>query len=445
VKGNAMQPDPFSQIPATPDGHFKLYFYAAILHVIDRSMQSFDSQEAADERFPFLSGNIDELAACGLEGLSTAEGLVRWRAGLLLWEASAQTFLPIRALREAAGLSYEALTMYFCIGLCEEDPRFGVLFEMVQGLPGSHRVTYGLLNAWWAGATETARSMLQQLRALHLVEVANPEAPRVDWTLQPAPLLWDVLSGRAGEMLGNWAVYRAPDQLAVLDELIVADSLRSQTAQIPALLETGDIQTLVVRGPQHNGRKTLIGAIARATGRGVLQIHGLTKADDERWGVVGPLATLLHAIPVLNYELAPSETAQLPRLAGYAGPLCVALGRQGGLSGATRMLTLAVDAPACVDRRRHWLQALAGQPVEEIGDICERFHLTSGHIRQTASLAGAYARLANRQTPVAGDVQQAVRALNRQALDTLATAVPACGDWSSLAVGAETLHELRLL
>ena len=45
----------------------------------------------------------------------------------------------------------------------------------------------------------------------------------------------------------------------------------------------------------------------------------------------------------------------------------------------------------------------------------------------------------------AADVLQASRALNRQALDTLATPLPAFGDWDSLAVSEETMRELRSL
>src|SRR6185295_17686217 len=57
---------PFCDLPQTPDTHFKLYFYAAVLRVIEQVMQSFDSPEATFEQFPFLAGYMNELAWHGL-------------------------------------------------------------------------------------------------------------------------------------------------------------------------------------------------------------------------------------------------------------------------------------------------------------------------------------------------------------------------------------------
>ena len=49
-----MQTIPFADLAPTPVEHFKLYFYAAVLHVIEQTAQSFGSREAAFEHFPFL-------------------------------------------------------------------------------------------------------------------------------------------------------------------------------------------------------------------------------------------------------------------------------------------------------------------------------------------------------------------------------------------------------
>ena len=66
-----MQTNPFADLPPTPAEHFKLYFYAAVLHLIEQVSQSFGSREAAFEQFPFLDGYYDELATQGLEGLAS--------------------------------------------------------------------------------------------------------------------------------------------------------------------------------------------------------------------------------------------------------------------------------------------------------------------------------------------------------------------------------------
>src|SRR4029079_6937455 len=100
-------------------------------------------------------------------------------------------------------------------------------------------------------------------------------------------------------------------------------------------------------GAQHNGRRTLLGAVSRALGCGLLEVNGPTKADDERWQVVGPLATALHALPITNFDLAPEETGEVARLAAYQGPCGVVLGKQGGVTADSggRAAPLTVNRP----------------------------------------------------------------------------------------------------
>ena len=273
----------------------------------------------------------------------------------------------------------------------------------------------------------------------------NTDAPRVDWALQPTPLLWDVLSGHGARALAGWAIYRAPAQLLPLDRLIVSAELRERLERLPRLLGAGEMDTLLVRGPQHNGRKTVLGALATAMGRGLLEIQGVSRADDERWLVVGPLATALHALPVITYELAPGEIASLPGLAAYDGPLGVAMGREGGVRDAGRVLPLAVEMPSLDERRGHWRRALVDVPVEDLDEICRQFRLTSGAIYRSAELARIHTRLSGRIAITVSDVQQATRSLNRQTLDTLAQPLPALGDWNELAANEETQQELMTL
>src|SRR5262249_2810434 len=71
--------------------------------------------------------------------------------------------------------------------------------------------------------------------------------------------------------------------------------------------------------------------------------------------------------------------------------------------------------------------------------------LAAGIIRRAARMAKAQAALGGRTAVTLADVQEARRALNRQALDTLAALVRPFGDWSHLAVAPETLRDLRSL
>ena len=177
------------------------------------------------------------------------------------------------------------------------------------------------------------RSRLRRLQDLRLLQAVNPEAPRLEWALQPPGPVWDALRGEAHESPAPWAMYRPPEAMRELDDLIVLDALRQALGRLPRLLDSGEARAVVVRGPRRNGRRTVLGAVARRLGRGVLEIQGMAVADAERWKLVGPLATLLNALPVAVLDLAPGETAQLPRLEGFDGPLGLVLGRHGGVAG----------------------------------------------------------------------------------------------------------------
>src|SRR5262249_9303842 len=110
-----------------------------------------------------------------------------------------------------------------------------------------------------------------------------------------------------------------------------------------------------------------------------------------------------------------------------------------------RGITLRLEMPDVDMRRRHWLVSFVANQVSELEQIAERFRLTSGNIHRCARLASAYAALDDRVVITTADVRQAGRTLNRQTLETLATHIYASGDWSALAVSAETLQELELL
>src|SRR5258708_3303829 len=193
------------------------------------------------------------------------------------------------------------MTLLIGIGLIEEDVRFGQVFEVMQGMPGQHRPALCLINAWWQeedGSTN-ARASLRRLQELGLVRAVNADAPRLEWALEVAGPLWDVLRGEQNETPASWLRYQSPAALATLNELILPAEVHEQLKLMPGLLKSGEAQALIVRGAQRNGRRTVIGAVAQALGCGLLEITGVTKANDERWRLVGPLATALKALPVI--------------------------------------------------------------------------------------------------------------------------------------------------
>lgn len=438
--------NPFAQFSPTAAVHFKLYFYAAVLQLLDRVFQGLGSQEEALERFPFLIDYNDELAEAGIEGLSSNEAIAWWLDALHIWEQSVNVHLPLRAIRDTAHLDDAALLLLIVIGLIEEDTRFGLVFETLQGIAGQHRPTQSLINAWWheeEGRT-TARSQLRRLQELGMIRPLNPDAPRLEQVMEVPIALWEALRGEQYEHPAAWARYRPMDQLSPLGDLILSDELQAHWTKLPEVLASGQVQAVIIRGAQHNGRRTLLGGIARTLGQGVLEVNRPNGGDDARWQLIGPLATALHALPVLIFELAPQETVHVPRLDAYEGVLGIALSKQGGVSGAgvERALTCTIEMPEARARRAHWQRACGKDRIEDAELIGERFRMTSGNIHRTASLAQAYAALAGKPRITLGDVQQAARAVNRQTLDTLAMRLETFGDWEQLAVGAETRREL---
>ena len=437
------RPNPFSDLRPTPANHFKLCFYRAVLHAIQQVARSLGSFEAAFKQFPFLAGYNNELAERGLAGMSAGDACAWWTAALEEWEEAIGHPLPLRELCEAAGLDQTSLALLMTIGLVEEDARFGFMFEYLQGIVGQPRPTQGLLHSWF-GPEHIVRSSIRRMQEVGLAQVVNADVPRSGRALQVPTPVWDAIRGERPARLGSWARYRSPEELADLNSLTLPPEIARQARALPPLFASGEVKTVIVRGPQHNGRRTLLGAMASTLGRSMLEINGPSKPDDERWKLVGPLATLLHAMPVIVLETAPGETAVLPEFEGFSGPVGLVLDKRGGVSGppVERAFTLALNMPDVVTRRLHWSQSLEIDDPVHLDKITERFRLTSGNIRRTARLALSYAAVEGRSEAKMADVQQASRVLSRQTLETLARRVNTSGDWDQLAVTSQTLAEL---
>jgi hypothetical protein len=438
---------PFPDLACTPEGHFKLYFYGAVLGLIEMISGMRDSYEAVFEEFPFLAGYNNELAAHGLEGMARDDAAQWWCTSVQAWEAGTDLHLPLRALGQAAGLDYRGLLLLVSLGLVEEDPRFGHVFDALQGGAGSRRPAIGLLSSEWGdgGGNSETRTAVRRLRDLGLMTIVNPDAPYSEQTGRIPGFLWEALCGSTREKLAPGVRYSPCGRLPDLEDLIISKEVRGKLEKMPNPLGSGAIRMLIVRGPRHNGRRTIVGGLARRLGRGVLHIDPPNRLDFEHWKTIGPLATLLHAIPVISCELSSGETLDLPELHGYSGPLVIVLGRLGGISGygTEHAVTLTIDMPEEDERILHWTEGLNSHPVSGLQGIPGMLRLTSGNIRRIAKLSSSYAALDGSPEILPSHVRLASRSLNRQALDTLATQVECSGDWDHLAVSADTLSELR--
>lgn len=336
------------------------------------------------------------------------------------------------------GLDEGASTLLMVAGLIEEDARFGPLFEALQNAPGQHRPTVALLTALWRDEDDciAVRAHLRRLMDLGLVQPVNPEASRLEWAIEPVPILWDARRGEKPARIANWGVYRPLEELTDAGDLVIDEDVRRALNSLPRLLETGKVQCVIVRGPRHNGRRTVMRALARGLGLGALELQTPAKGAEERLRLAGPLAKLLHAFPVLLPELWPGETFDVQ---SPAAPFGVILERHGGVTGPAveRAITLALDVPGPECRVRHW--------GVDSAEIAQRFRMTSGNIRRAARLARCYAAIDHRLEITLADVRSASRALNRQALETIAVHVPCSGGWERIGAAEDTLVELRTL
>jgi len=426
--------NPFPDQPLTAAGHFWLYQRAAVLHILNRVAEGYETWQAMFEEYPFLAEYNNQIITYGVKGLAPSEALRWWLDAICVWEERVAGHLPLRALRIVAELPPEALTLLIAAGLVEDDARFGTLFEDMQG---EQRPTAGLLQSWWRNPLPGARDPLRQLTAHGLLHGSDSTAPQRNQPLHVLPALWDALRGFPVEAAGLRHIPVA--LLPTSDALIVSDAVRERAASLLDMLAETPGMIVLVRGPQHNGRHTLLRALARALGRAVLEVEGAQET------YLGALATLLHAMPVFTFNVPTGETVPLPPMNGCDGPLGVVLGKQGGVlcPEDRHTVTLTLDMPDAELRRQHWTTCLGenGQTTA----FSERFRLASGAIRRVANLATTYARLDGGAQVGMSHIRQASQAVDRQALEALAVYVPVQGDWSHLAASSDTMDELRIL
>jgi hypothetical protein len=427
--------------------HFKLWFLGAVLHVADQLGRNLGSVSEVVEQFPFVADYLDEIerwrGGDAHGDLSTAE----WFACVRKWEGTIDAHLPLRALRETLGLDDRALTLLMAIGLIEEDPRFGFLIETAQ--PGAtHRPTLGLLTAWWRDDEGVAgvRGAIRVLLEHGLVQVLNHDAPRLQWMFQSPAAIWDALRGETSLTAMPGVACTAAARLPNLDRLVLPQAVKLAVGAIPSVLRSGDAKALIVRGPRHNGRRTIARAVAAALGRGTLELQVPVRPDDDRWSAAGALATLLHAMPVVALDLGLGETCELPSLKGYDGPIAVVVGKNGAVTGAAvaESVTIPVAMPGPAERYDLWQHALPAPMPERVRELADRFRMASGTIFSSASLGRAHAALDGRSDVTAADVRVAGRALHAE-IERLATHIPASGGWECIGAAAETLADLRTL
>lgn len=439
--------------PASAETEFRLHIYALaarILAHLDRTLTEQGQGAAWAQAFPFLESYRAVLAQYEPADLPTGEAW-RWWEEQVVGQEMAGRSQPLAALRAELLPNGDDVRLLIAAGLLEEDIRFGALFAALQEPLQARRPCVGLLG-WLlgepGGAPFDAWAATQRLleKGFLTVDAERRSEPRLEWTPRVPPAVWDAVQGRLLTQPAADVTWQSQQAFPPVDELILPAALHSQVKHLPELLSSGQVTALILRGMRGSGRRTVVGSVARSLGRDVLLWQG-DKPEGEGWHLLGPLATLTGSVPVLRCDPAPGESLDLPRLAGYRGPVGIALGRSGGLRGplVEHSLSLTLPPPDRAARRRFWQAAGASLRPAVLEDVASRFLLTGGLIHRAASLAQSYALLDGRRDLEVPDVQQATRSLNRQALETLATHLEPATGWADLVVPDTLGQELQAL
>jgi hypothetical protein len=437
---------PLAEMPYTAAQHLRLALFGVIARVIESCTAG--DIAAALQVHPFLDEYRDEMQA--RTGASESLGDTWWRL-VRDWEREAtrrRTHLPLTALRDA-GLNPLELELLVAVGLMEEDPRFGGVFEHAQR--DERRPTFGLLMAWWRDdesdedRADGVRKGLQRLIDPGLLHRQNPEAPRPDWVLAPVFAVWDALHGEAPA--SGWLRHQPLEALPALEEVVASAAVRVACRALPELLASRPAPVLQLRGPVHNGRKTLAGALARSLGRPILTVREPVFEDATRWRLLGGLAAMTDAVPIVEWELAPGESRVLPPLPLTSAPLVIVTGRHGAWesSQARPVLSLDLPLPDAAERRRHWQACVPADVMARLPADAFQMRLSSGNIRTVGAAAIGFGRLAGRTTLQPEDVRLACRMLQSARLETMATRLVAQGTLDDLAVDDGTREELAAL
>ena len=430
-----------SDLPVIAREHFKLCWFGALIQVVHAATAALGSSQELAQEFPFLDEYRVQLVDRGLDWRD-ARAARRWWASIERWEAGGKKHLPLRALRLGIAQGWNAVGALLTLGLSEDDPRFGALFSRMQG--GTLRTpTVGFLNACWSdGQTAPTR----RLQEWGLLQVTAGDGGRHTATVRVPSWVWDAIAEGETRASGPGWVYEPAASFGnARPALVLSEETERAVCALPELVRAGTLDTVVVRGPRASGRSRLLGELAPALGRGLLTFSPALKPDDERWSLLGPLATLLGAMPVVEFELSAGETWRVPELGDYPRPLAVILGRRGGLAGtgAARAVTLELGVPSQQHRLALWKALMPEADAELCEALAARYRTPAGRLVQLAGQATARAALACAARPVLADFAAAARALHSEEIGSLATLLPRGGSWDELALPPEMMNELR--
>jgi AAA+ superfamily predicted ATPase len=443
----------FESIPVNAKGHFILNFYVAVYCVINHIRRlgeiGEDDLEKTFEKYPFLAAYLKEMHEYMPEDITWERAFAWWEREIKAWEHGSDEHMPLLSLAEQGNIDFRGRICLIIVGIVEEDSRFGTLFANLQEPLTNRRPSFELVNQIMMDKNliENSWNVCRPLIEASLINMANKDSPRSEWVLHVPPVLWDVIKGEVGSQPVTWWQHYPYRTFPEMSELICPLDFMKRLRQVPALMKEDKTQAIVLRGQQGSELLQFMGAIACEMNRGIVTVDGSKSVTDQHWELLGPFCSLTHSIPVISFDLGPGETVDVPLLNSYKGPVGIIMGFEGGLRGqiVENAVTLTLPPLDSANRMLYWKKALAGYPVENLTDICEKFHMPGRYINQAASMAVAYATLDRSEKVTNNHVREAFRTLNRQMLDTLATRLEVKGSWNQLAVSETIASKLKEL
>lgn len=437
----------FPDVPQDAKGHIALSYYAAVACLVDFVLRQANGAgtdlEGLYARYGFLRRYHELVLAPLPENVAAGPW---WRDAILEWAQSVDNFLPLRAIRDAAGLSDDSLLALLLLGLAEEDARFGGLIADLQDPLQQRRPTLELIGEILSSSGEdTDRAdgwtVCRPLLDAGLVKLQNDHVSRPEWVLQVPSVVWDTLRGEhIAQSLGQ---LQTAAECVDLESIVYPATFVSQLKNTAQLPDTERFALTLRAGPGDDDEE-IAGAVARSRGKDLLVVDaGALDQDAQR--LIGAVCTLGGAMPLVRYEATPGTSVQAIALKGYRGLYCQSLGHSGGLEQAKNQSGVAIEVPRLgrAHRLKRWQAALDGNPVCEL--LADRFQFGARQIRDVAGLATNLARLDGREQLEVADVRLANRQICRQRLETLADHLETTGSWADFISNASTTDQLMEL
>ena len=433
---------PLDEIEPSPPSHFKVSLHAAVLLLVDHLRDLDDSGDLHPvlDRYPFLAGYLDAIVPFLPPAITWQQAHRWWSERITAWEHHRRANLALCRVSAALSLSDVARAQLLLAGLIDEDSRFGQIFRDLSG-GVARRPTFETLIAIGSHLDPAnAASDARQLIECAVLTVVDRDGPRSEWIMSPSTELWDQVRGDAHPHPDH----RPVTDLPKLAELVVDDTVRERCHRIADRWTEFDLVT--VRGTAGSDRLALVAALAQAAGKGMLSVEACGLANG-RWDRVGALAAALDAVPVVELDLAPGDTAVVPRPAGLPGPVVVVLGATGGVDrrGHDRAVSIELPMLDAASRARRWRLALGAAAVDDVDGIAAACRLQGAHIDRVAQSAISLATVDSAAAVRLAHVRLAADELQRQLLDTLATKLDVAGCWDDVVVGDFTAIKLAEL